>query len=104
MNKIVEINQKKIEALCQRFQVQALEIFGSAVRNDDSFDKSKSDIDLLVEFNDQGLVNYADNYFGLLEELENLFNCSVDLVVGSSVKNPYFLKNIQKDRAFLYAA
>ena len=104
MNKIVKLNQDKIEVLCQRFHVQALEVFGSAVRDDESFDVSQSDIDLLVEFDDEGLINYADNYFGLLEALEHLFNCSVDLVVSSTIKNPYFLESIQKDRAFLYAA
>ena len=79
-------------------------MFGSAVRDDNSFDTSNSDIDFLVEFDAEGLANYADNFFGLMEALERLFNRSVDLVVGSSVKNPYFLESIQGDREFLYAA
>ena len=84
--------------------MQALEVFGSAVRDDKSFDDSTSDIDFLVEFDEEGLINYADNFFGLKNKLERLFNRSVDLVVGSSIKNPYFLESIQADREFLYAA
>ena len=104
MNTIIETKQKEIEALCEAFHVQVLEVFGSVTRDDGSFDSSKSDIDFLVEFNELGIANYADNFFGLQEALQQLFNRPVDLVVGSSVKNPYFLESIKQDREFLYAA
>lgn len=106
MNKIILSKQQELEHLCKQFHVQALEVFGSVTRND--FDQHPdgiaSDLDFLVEFNQTGLENYADNYFGFLEALQTLFNHSVDLVVTSAVKNPYFLQSIEEDRTFLYAA
>ncbi len=95
-------NNKQITKLCGQYKVKSLELFGSAVRND--FDSSNSDIDLLVLFEDSALKNYADNYFGLKNDLQSLFSSSVDLVVTSSIKNPYFLESIQADRQSLYAA
>ena len=102
MKKIVEDNIASVVELCKRFHACRLELFGSALRND--FDMHESDIDFLVEFDKQGIINYADNYFGLQEALEILFSRPVDLVVISSLKNPYFIQSIEQDRAILYAA
>ena len=100
----IKISSKKPELiqLCKHFHVQRLEIYGSAVRGE--FNPKTSDIDFLVEFDDMGVKNYADNYFGLLEALESLFQCPVEISVISSIKNPYFLKKIEPDRQVLYAA
>ena len=102
MNKIIQQKQSQLEELCRQYHAQRLEVFGSVTRDD--FDPTTSDLDFLVEFDDIGLKNYADCYFGLLEALETLFSMPVELVVISSLKNPYFLQNIQKNRTLLYAA
>lgn len=47
---------------------------------------------------------YAHAYFGLLEALADLYHRPVDLIVRSSVKNPYFNQSIDKDRLLVYAA
>ena len=47
---------------------------------------------------------YADAYFGLLESLQELFGRPVDLVVASSIKNPYFRGTVERTKALLYAA
>lgn len=92
----------ELDALCIKYQVQALDVFGSITHSD--FNVESSDIDFMVEFTSDGILNYADNYFGLLDDLESLFNRSVDLVVRSSVTNPYFLDSVEKDSLALYAA
>jgi len=106
MNKIILSKKQELEHLCKQFHVQTLEVFGSVTRSD--FDQHPdgigSDLDFLVEFNQAGIQNYADNYFGLLDSLQKLFNHSIDLLVTSAVKNPYFLQSIEQDRTFLYAA
>lgn len=102
MYKLIQDNQHQLEQLCRRFHAQRLEVFGSATRDD--FDPAISDIDFLVEFDESGLKNYADNFFGLQESLQALFNRSIELVVISSVNNPYFLQSIEKNRTVLYAA
>ncbi len=102
MNILIRDKKRELEALCIKYGVRQLEIFGSAATGD--FDSKSSDIDFLVEFNDAGLKYYADCYFGLLEALELLFSYPIELVILSSVKNPYFLKSIEKDRELLCAA
>lgn len=102
MNEIIQDKQSQLEQLCKKFHAQRLEVFGSVARDD--FNPSSSDIDFLVEFDELGVKNYADCYFGLLEALEALFSHPVELVVISSVRNPYFLESIEKNRTLLYAA
>jgi predicted nucleotidyltransferase len=92
----------ELEALCRRYQVLRLDVFGSAAAGD--FRPDGSDLDFLVEFDTAANAGYADRYFGLLESLEELFGRPVDLVVASAIKNPYFRESVQKTKALLYAA
>ena len=102
MNNIIQEKQLQLVELCKHYHAQRLEVFGSVTRED--FDPATSDLDFLVEFDELGVKNYADCYFGLREAIESLFSLPVELVVISSVKNPYFLQNIEKNRTLLYAA
>ena len=97
-----EINQPELEALCRRFHVRRLELFGSAASGRDI--SGKSDLDFLVEFEPLPRGAYADNYFGLLEALVTLFDRPVDLVIPTAIRNPYFLQSIAQTKALLYAA
>ena len=63
-----------------RFGVRFLAVFGSVARDEAGPD---SDVDILVEF--EGGATF-DRYFGLLEYLEALLGCSVDLVTRPSVR------------------
>lgn len=102
MQKEIEQRQFEIAALCRRFGVRRLELFGSAARPD--FDERASDVDLLVELEPPAEMGYADAYFGLKEELERLFARPVDLVSLASLSNPYFIREIEASRRLLYAA
>ena len=101
IREIVE-RRAELEALCRRYQVRRLEVFGSASTG--TFRAEDSDLDFLVEFEAGTDGGYADRYFGLLESLEELFKRPVDLVVASAIKNPYFRESVEKTRALLYAA
>lgn len=98
----IEDNGPAVEQLCRKFRVRRLELFGSAAG--EAFDPQTSDLDFLVEFEELKHGEYADTYFGLLEGLQELFQRNVDLVMVSAVKNPYFLKSIERTRTLLYAA
>ena len=98
----IEAHRGALESLCQRFRVRRLELFGSAAAG--AFNPRSSDLDFLVEFEELRANEYADAYFGLREELENLFRRDVDLVVAKSVKNPYLRESIERTRTLLYAA
>lgn len=64
--------------------------------------RESSDIDLLVSFQDMPLLEYADNYFDLLEELETILGRKVDLVVDKSIQNPYLAASVQQSKMLLY--
>ena len=59
-------NREELRALCRRFHVRRLDLFGSAARGD--FDPERSDIDLLVEFDREHPDALSfDTYFGFKE-------------------------------------
>lgn len=91
----------EIAALCRRFGVRRLDLFGSAATG--AFDPATSDIDLLVSFAPD-LADYAGAFFGLLEGLEALFGRSVDLVSEESIANPYLRRQIMAERRPLFRA
>ncbi|HZY61349.1 MAG TPA: nucleotidyltransferase domain-containing protein [Edaphobacter sp.] len=102
MQNFIHDHLEEIADLCRRHHVRHLAIFGSFVRND--FDPARSDVDLLVEFAPLSPTDYAPNYFALLEALDRLFARRVDLVIASSIKNPYFKEAVEKEQQTLYAA
>ena len=103
MVSLVEKNHNALKELCVKFQVQRLEVFGSASTGR-NFDPEKSDLDFLVEFQTLQPGEYSDAYFGLLDDLEKLFRRHIDLVMPRAVKNRYFIESIDKNREVLYAA
>lgn len=76
-----------------------MHVFGSVLTP--RFNK-ESDIDLLVEFEPISLMDYADNYFALHQSLTRLFGREVDLVVGSSVTNPYLRAELDETKQLVY--
>jgi predicted nucleotidyltransferase len=102
MQTLVQQRQEELTSLCRRFHVRRLEVFGSAAAS--RFDPATSDLDFLITFEDLRPGQYADNYFGLLEALEELFQRPVDVVVSSAITNPYFLQGIEPTRTLVYAA
>jgi len=71
MQRIIEDNRDQINALCRLYNVKSLFAFGSVCT--DKFN-DHSDIDLLIAFNSMEFGDYADAYFNIAEELENIFN------------------------------
>jgi uncharacterized protein len=102
MPPFVDDHRAALEELCRRCHVRRLFLFGSAARDD--FDPARSDVDFLVEFEPMPQGGYADAYFGLLEGLEALLGCEVDLVALAALRNPYMRADIERTRTLLYAA
>lgn len=102
MNAIIKNNRKQIEALCARFGVLRLEVFGSAAG--DGFDPARSDVDFLLDFGEKYDPSLSRRYFGLKEALEALLGRSVDLVMARANTNPYFLESVNRTRQLIYAA
>jgi len=93
----------ELHALCRRFHVRRLELFGSAARGD--FEPEHSDLDFLVEF-DKGHVEAQSlkGYFGFKQALEDLFGRPVDLVEPGGLRNPHLKASIDADREPVFEA
>jgi uncharacterized protein len=100
---LLKKNRHLIEELCRKYRASRLEVFGSAA--DDSFIPERSDVDLLVKFEpDSDLGPWMAHYFEFRDELRNLLGSEVDLVMVSSLTNPYFIKEVNRTRKLLYEA
>ena len=73
----IETKREALDGLCLQYHVGSLEVFGSAATGNLRED---SDLDFLVEFLTVDSMSLADQYFGLLEALERLFDRKVDLL------------------------
>ncbi len=102
MNSLIRSKSRKLAEICVKHHVRHLELFGSAAT--DSSDSEKSDVDCLVEFKELTPAAHADAFFGLLEDLERIFERDIDLVEPRAIRNPYFLEAIQQQRVTVYAA
>ena len=67
MSPVLEPYRQQIEALCRRFYVRRLEVFGSALRDD--FNPARSDVDFLVQFDASPDINLFEAYFDLRQQL-----------------------------------
>jgi predicted nucleotidyltransferase len=81
--------------------VRRLYVFGSAISNKLT---DQSDVDLMVEFDDVELENYADNYFDLKFCLQEVLKRPVDLIEEKAIKNPFFKAAVDNQRKLVYAS
>jgi uncharacterized protein len=102
MHSIIKQNLDGIIRISTNHRVRRLAVFGSAT--DNRFDDDRSDLDLLVEFEKMDPAEHAEEFFGLAEDLEHLFNRPVDLVEPGAVRNPYFRKSLEETQVEIYAA
>lgn len=90
----------EIAALCRKYGVRKLELFGSAPSGE--CDASDSDIAFFFEF-DSDPTGLADRYFGLAEELAEPLGRGIDLISAVDATNPYFPQVSSRHRVSLYA-
>ncbi|MHB0867591.1 MAG: nucleotidyltransferase family protein [Thermoleophilia bacterium] len=99
---ILDDKRDAVTALCRKYGVAQLYVFGSALRED--FRPGESDIDLLVEFGSMDGHAKAHAYFDMLDELRALLGAEVDLVMVGAVKNRFIARDIEQSKQMLYAA
>lgn len=89
----------QIQELCKKHKVKSLYAFGSVLNEKFNAD---SDIDLIVDFSDVDLENYADNYFDLKFTLQDILERPIDLLEAQAIKNPFFKKRIDSQKQLVY--
>jgi len=101
--KLIEQYKTEMANLCTKYKVKELYAFGSVL--DERKFNEQSDVDLMVKFNDDvEILDYANLFFGLIEELERLFNRRVDLYTINPIENRFLRENIEATKKIVYAA
>ena len=99
MNLIYD-NIDKIIALCKKYKVKNMYVFGSILTprfNDDS------DVDISVNMLPESdpLVS-GDNFLNLYLDLNDLLARRVDLVSEECIRNPYFKAELNQTKQIIY--
>lgn len=96
---LIELNIDKIIALCKKYKVDKLFVFGSILTNRFS---AESDVDFVVRFNKSQITDYFSNFFDLKYALEDILGRRVDLVEEQAIRNHYLKENIERTKALVY--
>jgi hypothetical protein len=94
----IEVSLESVAAICSRYRIRELAVFGSAARGDM---RPGSDVDILVEF--EPGTHPGLGFFQLEEELSELFGRHVDLS-GKSLLKPLVRPSVLREAVVLYAA
>ncbi|MDE6073533.1 MAG: nucleotidyltransferase domain-containing protein [Muribaculaceae bacterium] len=97
--KLIEMNMDKIIALCKKYKVAKLWVFGSILTsrfNDDS------DVDFSVIFHYDQIHDLFEVFFDFIEELQLLLGRRIDLVDETAIKNKYFRNNLDSTKRLIY--
>jgi predicted nucleotidyltransferase len=89
----------QIQKLCENHKIKHLFVFGSVLTKNFN---SHSDIDFIVDIKSNDPIDYAEIYFNLKFELEELLNRPIDLLEEKAIKNTYLLKNINNTKKMIY--
>jgi hypothetical protein len=91
--------QVKFLNICKVHQINSLYVFGSAALG--NF-KSESDIDLLVEIDENDPIKRGELMMSLWDNFENYFKRQVDLLTQNSIRNPYLKDEIEHAKILIY--
>lgn len=97
--KLIEMNLDKIIALCKKYKVAKLWVFGSILTprfNDDS------DVDFSVIFHYDQIHDLFVTFFDFIDELQQLLGRKVDLVDETAVRNSYFRRELDRTKYLIY--
>jgi uncharacterized protein len=97
---LVSLHRDAIRALCQRYGVRRLDLFGSGTTGE--FDPATSDLDFVATFRDTRVPGYADRYLNFADELEALFGRPVDVLTENMIGGPYFRQSVEASRTLIY--
>lgn len=97
--KISEKNIERIKQLCKENKVKNFSVIGSVLTDNFSSD---SDIDFVVDFDENDPIKYTDLYFQLKDKLEKILKRQIDLIEDRGIKNSFFRKEIDESKVVIY--
>jgi uncharacterized protein len=96
----LDIDESAIKALCEKYRLTELSLFGSVLRDDFRDD---SDVDVLIEFRDDVQIT-LEMYDELEADLARTFGRKVDVLRKKYLRNPFIRYEVLTTRRKLYAA
>ena len=100
MNAIIQENKSKLNKMFQSHKIKNAYVFGSALG--DEFNEN-SDIDLLINFEENiEPLERGDLWWSLYENLQDLFHRKIDLITEASLKNKYFIQELNNTKVLIY--
>lgn len=97
----LRVSQVKLEALCRKYGIAKLSLFGSASRNELT---PESDVDLMVEFAPDSRASLLD-ITAMQDEFSGAFGGRrADIVTPEILRNPFRRDSIVPDLKLIYAA
>lgn len=96
---LITSNIEEISQLCSKHHVKSLFAFGSIVRNKLT---PESDIDFLVDIDNNDPLSYADDYFKLKQQLSAILKKEIDLLEQKAIKNKYLKESIDTSKVLVY--
>ena len=97
--KILNQYIEQIRKLCEINKVRTLFAFGSVTT--DKF-TSDSDIDLVVDIDDNEPISYSDKYFNLKFQLEKILKRQIDLLEQKAIRNRFLKSEIDQTKILIY--
>ncbi len=89
----------QIKKPCELNKVISLFAFGSVTTDKFSPD---SDIDLVVEIDDNDPVSYTDKYFNIKFQLEEILKRQIDLLEQKAIRNRFLKSEIDRTKVQIY--
>lgn len=101
MISLISDNKDAIAALCRRFGIRKLDLFGSAATG--AFESASSDIDFIVDLGgyEPGVTR---RFLQFADALEALLGHTVDLITEEQIQNPYFRYSVDQSREPIHEA
>lgn len=97
--KLIEMNMDRIAALCRKYRVAKLWVFGSILTprfNDES------DVDFSVIFHYNEIPDLFVTFFDFIYELQDLLGRKVDMIDETAIKNAVFREELNATKQLIY--
>ncbi len=99
MNNILNQHIDQIKKLCELNKVRTLFAFGSVTT--ERF-RPDSDIDLVVDIDENDPISYSDKYFNLKFQLEEILKRQIDLLEQKAIRNRFLKSEIDRTKVQIY--
>jgi hypothetical protein len=99
MNNILNQHIDQIKKLCEVNKVRTLFAFGSVTT--ERF-RPDSDIDLVVDIDENDPISYSDKYFNLKFQLEEVLKRQIDLLEQKAIRNRFLKSEIDRTKVQIY--